>query len=99
MSNDEWVLTSIPGTRPISLTDFTMRSCAVPTPAAGEMLVRLLWASVDPSHRASLRGDGYNLQNVTLNKPMQVTRDNVCDVQRLHDMLGTQSFDPYCTII
>ena len=40
------------------------------TPGPGEVMIQLLFASVDPSHRASMRDDGYNLQNVGAGKPM-----------------------------
>ena len=54
----------VPGKTAISIGDFEMRACPIPTPQDGQLLVQLLFASVDPSHRASMRNDGYNLQNL-----------------------------------
>lgn len=69
-ANQEWLLVNVPGKDAIKTSDFELRSCDVPVPSAGELLVELLYASVDPSHRASMRGDGYNLQAVGNGSPM-----------------------------
>ena len=58
MKNRQWLLARRPQGM-ISADDFTWTETPVPAPAEGEVLVRNLWLSCDPTQRGWIAGDTY----------------------------------------
>src|SRR6266852_268692 len=58
MKNRQWLLKRRPK-GPVSVEDFQWVESEVPAPAEGEVLVRNLWLSVDPTQRSWIAGDTY----------------------------------------
>jgi NADPH-dependent curcumin reductase CurA len=58
MKNRQWLLARRPKGM-VSADDFQWTESEVPAPAEGEVLVRNLWLSVDPTQRSWIAGDTY----------------------------------------
>jgi NADPH-dependent curcumin reductase CurA len=56
--NHQWLLTSRPAGA-IKTSDFTWRETPVPSPGDGEVLVKVLWLSFDPTQRGWMTMDTY----------------------------------------
>jgi NADPH-dependent curcumin reductase CurA len=67
--NRQWLLVRRPGAE-ISELDFELRETAVPEPSDGEMLVRTLWLSFDPTQRGWMSIDTY-VPMIPLGEPMR----------------------------
>src|SRR5262245_46544575 len=67
--NRQWLLARRPGAQ-ISEQDFELRQSDVPKPRDGEMLVRTLWLSFDPTQRGWMSMDTY-VPMIPLGEPMR----------------------------
>lgn len=69
MINRQWLLASRPEGM-VSESNFTWKESAVPTPKEGEILVRNLWLSFDPTQRGWMSRDTY-IPKIPLGEVMQ----------------------------
>ena len=67
--NRGWTLAKRPG-KQIREDDFAYRETEVPKPRDGEMLVRTLWLSFDPTQRGWMSMDTY-IPMIPLGEPMR----------------------------
>jgi NADPH-dependent curcumin reductase CurA len=67
--NRQWILVRRPGAQ-ISEQDFELRESDVPKPRDGELLVRTLWLSFDPTQRGWMSMDTY-VPMIPLGEPMR----------------------------
>src|SRR4029450_12402658 len=64
----------IPGSRPVGEpkpSDFRLEECPVPTPGAGEVLLRTIWLSLDPYMRGRMSDGPSYAQPVPINGVME----------------------------
>jgi len=68
--NRQWVLVHRP-TGPVKPSDFALRQVPVPSPADGEILIRVLYVGYDASQRIWLTEGGGYMQPVQIGEPMR----------------------------
>ena len=67
--NRQWLLTARPA-GPLTGREFTLNEAAIPQPADGQVLVRNLWLSFDPTQRGWMARDTY-VPMIPLGEPMR----------------------------